>query len=102
MKLNAFECMHFGVAVLPRRYFCGACGAGEWCQVDAGERTVDETTLVRHRAGAGARPEARLATAVTRAGPAVIATLDAPTARVERAQLRVKARGAIVANTQLT
>lgn len=100
MNLTAFECMHCGVTVFPRRYFCRGCGGGQWREVDAGEGTVDETTVVRHRAGAGGRPETLLATVVTCAGPAVIATLEAPTARGERVQLRVKAGGAIVASTQ--
>lgn len=101
MSLTAFECMRCGVTVFPRRYFCRGCGAAQWSEVDAGEGTIDETTLVQHRAGAGGQPQTLLATVITGAGPAVIAKLEAPAVRGERVQLRVEAGGAIVARTLL-
>ena len=97
MNLAAFECMRSAVTVFPRRYFCRGSGGGDWRDVDAGEGTIDETTRVRHRAGAGGRPTTLLATVITCAGPAVIAKLEAPAVRGERVRLRVDANGAIVA-----
>jgi uncharacterized OB-fold protein len=98
MSPAAFECTSCGVRVFPRRYFCRGCGAGQWREVDAGEGTIDETTLVRHRAGAGARPPTLLASVITCAGPAVVAKLEAPAARGAPVQLRLEADGAIVAS----
>lgn len=98
MNLAAFECSRCGVRVFPRRYFCRGCGAAQWREVDASEGTIDETTLVRHRAGAGGRPPTLLATVITCAGPAVVAKLEAPAERGEAVRLRLEADAAIVAD----
>lgn len=97
MSLAVFECTHCGARVFPRRDFCRGCGAARWREVDAAEGTVDETTVVRHRAGSGDRPTTLLASVTTCAGPVVVARLEGPAARGEPVCLRVDTDGAVVA-----
>lgn len=98
MSLAVFECIRCGTRVFPQRYCCHGCGGGQWREVEVAEGTVEETTVVRHRMGAGSRPEALLATVATAAGPAVIAKLEAAADRGQPVRLRRDADGTIVAS----
>ncbi|HEX7911877.1 MAG TPA: zinc ribbon domain-containing protein [Paraburkholderia sp.] len=76
MTLKVFQCAQCGLALFPARYFCPACGGGQWrdCVVEHG--TVAESTVVRHRVGTHGDGDMRLASVVTSAGPIVIARLE--------------------------
>jgi uncharacterized OB-fold protein len=76
MTLKVFQCMQCEVTLFPARYFCPACGGGEWreCMVQRG--TLAESTVVRHRVGAQDAGDVHLASVVTSAGPIVVARLD--------------------------
>lgn len=98
MSLAVFECVRCATRVFPRRYYCRGCGGGQWREVEIAEGTIEETTVVRHRAGAGGRPEVLLAIVATAAGPAVIARLEAAADRGRPVRLRQDVDGAIVAS----
>ena len=76
MTLKVFQCAQCGHTLFPARYFCPACGGGQWreCAVERG--TVAESTVVRHRVGAHGEGDVHLASVATSAGPIVIARLD--------------------------
>lgn len=95
---KAFACTACGHADFPFRLLCVRCGKRVFQEVDASEGHVEETTVVRHRAGGGEGGEGqRLATVRTTAGPRVIARLDVDAARGDRVELLVDANGAVVA-----
>ena len=96
--LTVFACGACGHADFPRRLLCPVCGMDTFHEVDAGEGHVEETTVVRHRAGGGDADEGvALATVHTVAGPRVIARLDVSARRGDRVALTIEANGAIVA-----
>jgi uncharacterized protein len=96
--LKVFACTSCGHVEFPRRVLCPRCGTALFHEIDGSEGYVEETTVLRHRAGSGeALDERRLATVRTTAGPSVIAGLDAHAARGDRVALFVEANGAIVA-----
>ena len=76
MTLKVFQCIQCGATLFLARYFCPACGCGEWseCAVERGR--VAESTVVRHRVGAQDGGDVHLASVVTSAGPIVIARLE--------------------------
>jgi uncharacterized OB-fold protein len=76
MTLRVFQCTQCGVTLFPARYFCPACGGGQWreCAVEHG--TLAESTVVRHRVGAPGDGDVHLASVVTSAGPVVIVRLE--------------------------
>jgi uncharacterized OB-fold protein len=96
--LKVFACTTCGHVEFPRRLLCPRCGTAMFHEIDGSEGHVEETTVLRHRAGGGEAPgDQRLATVRTTAGPRVIARLDADAARGDRVVLFVEANGAIVA-----
>jgi uncharacterized protein len=95
-RFQVFACSACGHVDFPRRLLCPRCGTGMFRAVDASEGHVEETTVVRHRAGGGEAGEGqRLATVRTTAGPRVIARLDEDAARGDRVELWLEANGAI-------
>jgi uncharacterized OB-fold protein len=76
MTLKVFQCTQCGATLFPARYFCPACGGGQWreCAVERG--TLAESTVMRHRVGTQGAGDVHLASVVTSAGPIVIARLE--------------------------
>lgn len=76
MTLKVFQCTQCETTLFPARYFCPACGGGQWreCTVERG--ILAESTVVRHRVGAQGDGDLHLASVVTSAGPIVIARLE--------------------------
>ena len=95
MTLKVFQCTQCGHTLFPARYFCPACGAGQWreCAVERG--IVAESTVVRHRVGAHGEGGVHLASVVTSAGPIVIARLEHALRSGDAVSLDVDAAGRV-------
>jgi uncharacterized OB-fold protein len=96
MTLSVFQCKQCGTTLFPARYFCPACGGGQWreCTVERG--AVAESTVVRHRVGARGDGDVHLASVVTSAGPIVIARLEAAMQSGDAVSLDVDDAGRLV------
>jgi uncharacterized OB-fold protein len=95
--LMVFACGVCGAVEFPRRLLCPQCGSVQQHEVAAGAGTVEETTVVRHRAGAHGEAPVHLATIRTQAGPRVIARLGSALLRGAQVSLQQQADDAIVA-----
>ena len=95
--LMVFACGACGAVEFPRRLLCPQCGSAQQHEVAAGAGTVEETTVVRHRAGAHGEAPVLLATVHTQAGPRVIARLGGALLRGAQVALQQQADDAIVA-----
>lgn len=76
MTLKVFQCTQCGHTLFPARYFCPACGGGQWRECGVERGTIAESTVLRHRVGAQGDGDVHLASVVTSAGPIVIARLE--------------------------
>ncbi|MFM0348493.1 zinc ribbon domain-containing protein [Paraburkholderia sp. RL17-347-BIC-D] len=96
MTLKVSQCTQCGMTLFPARYFCPACGGGQWreCAVEHG--SVAESTVVRHRVGAQGGGNVHLASVATSAGPIVIARLAAGMQPGDSVSLDVDDSGRIV------
>ncbi|HEY0295766.1 MAG TPA: zinc ribbon domain-containing protein [Bordetella sp.] len=73
MSLTVFRCARCGLVLFPARYFCPACGGGDWTGQAARRGRVTAATVVRRRAGA--QEDVHIASVATDAGPTVVARL---------------------------
>ncbi|REE07344.1 hypothetical protein B0G71_7837 [Paraburkholderia sp. BL27I4N3] len=96
MTLKVFRCAQCETTLFPARYFCPACGGGEWSECAVERGSVAESTVVRHRVGAQGGGDVHLASVVTSAGPIVIARLEAAMQSGESVSLDVDDAGRIV------
>ena len=79
--LSVFRCRQCQAVYFPRRSLCATCGASEFDDIDGSQGRIEQSTVVRHRAGAGSEGGAQhLATVLTTAGPRVIVALQGPLA----------------------
>jgi uncharacterized protein len=99
MTLIVFQCKHCGTTLFPARYFCPACGGGQWRECVVVHGTVAESTVVRHRVGAQAAQashDVHLASVVTTTGPIVIARLNRALQSGDAVRLDVDEAGRIL------
>ncbi|TDN61639.1 zinc ribbon domain-containing protein [Paraburkholderia sp. BL10I2N1] len=89
MTLKVFQCRQCGTTLFPARYFCPACGGGEWDERVVEHGTVAEATIVHHRVGVQEGSEVHLASVATDAGPIVIARLERATQAGDRVRLEI-------------
>jgi uncharacterized protein len=97
MTFHVYQCRQCGTTLFPARYFCAACGGGQWDEREATGGRVAEATVVRHRVGAEGGHDVHLASVVTSAGPIVIVRLDEALQAGHAVRLDVDEAGRILA-----
>ncbi|SAL43461.1 hypothetical protein AWB69_04402 [Caballeronia udeis] len=94
--MKVFACVACGQVDFPRRLLCPSCGRDEFAEVAASTGSVEEVTILHHRAGKTGGDIAYIATVLTHAGPRVIARLERLLAPGIVVSLRLESDGAIV------
>jgi uncharacterized OB-fold protein len=84
------------MTLFPARYFCPACGGGQWSECAVERGNIAQSTVVRHRVGAQGGGDVHLASVATSAGPIVIARLEAGMQPGDSVSLDVDETGRIV------
>jgi uncharacterized OB-fold protein len=95
--LTVFACAACGTAAFPQRLACPQCGSRDSRAIEAAQGIVEETTIIRHRAGEHSDAPIHLATVRTLAGPLVIAQLEGTTDTGALVRLFLDPDGAIIA-----
>jgi uncharacterized OB-fold protein len=95
--MNVFACTACGRRDFPRRLLCTQCGHDRFDAVDAATGSVEDVTVLHHRAGKPGGEIAYLATVLTDAGPRVIARLESALAPGTVVGIRHESDGALVA-----
>ncbi|MFK4442218.1 putative OB-fold protein [Caballeronia udeis] len=94
--MNVFACVACGHVDFPRRLLCPSCGHDDFAEVAASTGSVEEVTILHHRAGKAGGDIAYLATVLTHAGPRLIVRLERLLASGAVVSLRLESDGAIV------